>query len=104
LIFVELLRDATHHFPTAVAKVEDLVPCSEGLEGLDAANDVFLCDSAALETAQAADETHELGELDETAVAVPRAHANVHDLYAEFALPITQAESLLPPATASWAG
>jgi len=104
LIFTELLRDTTHHFLTVVAKIEDLIPCSEGLEGLDAAHDVLFCDIAALETAQAADETHELGELNETAVAVTRAHADVHDLHAEFALPIAQAESFLPPAAATWTG
>ena len=104
LIFTELFRDTTHHFPTAVAKIEDLIPSSEGFEGLDAAYDVFLRDSAALETAQATDETHELGKLDETTVAVTRAHADVHDLHAEFALPIAQAESFLPPAAATWAG
>ena len=56
LFFAELLRDTTDHFPTTVAKSRGPhTPCSEGLEGLDAAprHDVLLCDGAVLETARA---------------------------------------------------
>ena len=41
-----------HHFPIAVAKVEDHIADPEVLEDLDAANDVLLCDGVALGTAQ----------------------------------------------------
>ena len=50
------------------------------------------------------DETDELGRIDETVIAVTRAHADVHDLHAEFALPIAQIESSLLPSAATWTG
>src|SRR6266478_2017999 len=100
LVRVKFLRYAAHHLPTAVtiAKLEDLPTCAERLERLDAAYHIFLCDSATAATAaiaatfeatQTGKDADEPGKFDESTVSLAGAHADIHDLHAKFALPIT---------------
>ena len=53
----------THHLPL-VPEVNQVVPCTERLQGLDAAHDVLLRGCAAVDAAQPAHEADELAHLD----------------------------------------
>jgi len=115
LVRVELLGHAPHHLPTAIpptTKREHLVSRPERLERLDAAHHILLRDGPSpgpgaaaaafvFEVAKATEDADELRELDEPAVALARAHADVDDLHPELALPVPEAERLFPPPTAA---
>ncbi len=110
LIRVKLLRHAAHHPPTAAlaAKLEYLVSRAEHLERLDTAHHVLLHDrtttttvaATSFEATQPAEDAHKLGELNDPAVALARADADIDDLHAELALPVAEPKRLFPPPAA----
>lgn len=99
LVVVELLDDAADHLATC--NIDDVVACAEGLESLDAPDDIVFIDGAVCEASELGDEPDELCDVNEATVAVAGGYADVDDLYAELVLPVSHAQHLCPPTALS---
>lgn len=102
LVLVKLLGHAPDH--PASPDVDNLITGTEWRERLDAADDVLFGDSACIEPSKAGYMTDKLVHVDHAAVTSAGADADIDDLDTELVLPVTEAEQLCPPASATGAG